>query len=248
MSYKKLFFFIAVALITSLFACSDNEVENININYGYEYFPLVVGKNKVYQVDSLTFDTLAGKKVLDSVRFYLMESTVESFVNAKGDSVFRIERYTRASDKQAWVLKDVVSSEKNNNLAFRTEQNFRILKLAFPLNVRSQWKPTQFIDEEVEITAGNESIKMFKNWSGEVKDIDKEATILGKKFANTSTVLQANSENALELRRVTEKYAKGIGLISSEMEILDTQSISPGTPWRKKAQQGFILKQYLISY
>lgn len=247
MSYKKLLFFICFATIVSLSACSDDESENLNIDYGYDYFPLVVGKSKIYQMDSITFDTVTGKTIIDSVRFYLLENIVESFINAKGDSVFRIERFTRKSDKDQWEFKDIVSAEKSQNLAFRNEQNFRIIKLAFPLSIRSQWNPTQFIDEDVEVQTGKEKIKMFQYWKAEVNTIDKEVEVLGKKFAKTITINQANSDNAIELRKVTEKYAKGIGLISNEMEILDTQSIS-NTPWRKKAQQGFILRQYLISY
>lgn len=247
MSYIKSFFLSLFVIISTFYACSEDEVEQFDIDYGYEYFPLIVGKNKIYQVDSITFDTILGKTKVDSVRFFLMESIVEKYTNALGDTVFRIERYTRNSDTQPWKLKDVVSAEKNEQTCIRSEQNFRLIKLAFPLNIRSHWNPVLHIDKDVEVKAGNENIKMFLYWKAEVDKIENEKTILGKKYANVISVFQANSENAIELRRVTERYAKGIGLISNEMEILDTQTIS-GAPWRKKAQQGFILKQYLISY
>jgi hypothetical protein len=71
---------------------------------------------------------------------------------------------------------------------------------------------------------------------------------LNKKFDKVIVINQAAEENLLELRRVTEKYAAGIGLISNEMQILDSQAAASGAPWRKKAQKGFILHQSLIEY
>jgi hypothetical protein len=120
--------------------------------------------------------------------------------------------------------------------------------MVFPINSKQFWNPTLYIDETVEVKVGKKEIELFKSWDSEVKAIGEEISILNRKFSSVLTISQADDESKIELRRVTEKYAKGIGLISNEMEILDTQSILNETNWRKKAQKGFILKQYLIDY
>ena len=164
-----------------------------------------------------------------------------------GKVVFRIKRFEKKAVADKWIFRDIVSAERDSVQAIRTEDNFRMLKLVFPLRLRQVWNSTLYFDNTVEIKAGKKEIVLFKNWESEVISIGKKAVVLDKAFSDVLELFQANDENSIELRRVREKYAKGIGLISSEMEILDTQKPA-AVPWRKKAQSGFILKQYLIEY
>jgi hypothetical protein len=246
----KITLFLAVILFMSAFyGCGKDENEPLEpIDFGYDYFPLAVGKYRVFQADSILFDTIAGKTLTDSIRFFIKEEIVDTFVNALGETVFRIERFERKKTSEPWQFHSVASAERNKTKAIKTEQNFRLIKMVFPINSKQFWNPTLYIDETVEVKVGKKEIELFKSWDSEVKAIGEEISILNRKFSSVLTISQADDESKIELRRVTEKYAKGIGLISNEMEILDTQSILNETNWRKKAQKGFILKQYLIDY
>jgi hypothetical protein len=241
------FLLFAIGLI-SICSCGKDEIEHpAPIDWGYGYYPLATGKYRVFQVDSILFDTIAGAVRIDSIRTYLLEETTDTFRSISGKTVYRIQRYEKKSPGENWVFKDVASAERDSMQGIRTEDNFRLLKLVFPLKTRQVWNSTLYIDNTVEITAGKKEIVLFKNWESEVTSIGKSAVVLGKTFKDVLELFQANDENSIELRRVREKYAKGIGLISCEMEILDTQRPA-AVPWRKKTQSGFILKQYLIDY
>lgn len=238
-------FFIAAALFTS---CGKDQIEQPNAtDKGYGYYPLETGKYRIFQVDSILFDTIAGAVRIDSVRTYLKEETADTFVNSTKNIVYRIKRYEKKTLGEKWVFKDVVAAEKDSAQGIRVEDNFRLLKLVFPLKVRQVWNSTLYIDNTVEVKAGKKEIALFKNWESEVISFGKPAIVEGRTFSDVLDLYQANDENSIELRRVREKYAKGIGLISSEMEILDTQKPA-AVPWRRKAQSGFILRQHLIEH
>ena len=243
---KEIFSLVVVTASLLFYSCGKDQFEDpANLNKGYHYYPLETGKYRIYQVDSILFDTTSSGVRVDSVRTYLKEEMVDTFKNSIGNTVYRIIRSEKKVLTEPWVFKDIVSAEKDSFQAIRTENNFRMLKLVFPLRSRQVWNSTLYFDNSVEIKAGKNEIVMFKNWESELISLGKSATVLGKTFSDVVEVFQANDENSIELRRVREKYAKGIGLLSCEMEILDTQKPA-SVPWRRKAQSGFIFRQYLI--
>jgi hypothetical protein len=249
MTTKKILFLLTIISLSVIYSCVKDEKEApIIIDYAYEYYPLTIGKYRVFQMDSIVFDTIAGKTLSDSIRSYLREETLDTFVNDKGATVYRIERMTRKKQTDTWMFKDVVTAERDKIRGIRTENNFRLVKVLFPPKTRTFWFSTQYIDPKVAVKAGKKEIEMFSNWESEVISIGSPETVLNKKFDKVLVINQAADENLLELRRVTEKYAAGIGLISNEMQILDSQAASSSASWRKKAQKGFILRQYLIEY
>ena len=247
---KKIALIIVFGLLASFafFACVKNEDETLRIDNGYEYFPLSVGKYKIFQVDSIVYDTLAGGKSVkvDSVRFFQKEVVVDTFMNQIGETVFRVERYERKTSTQPWVIKDVLSYGRNSVQATRSEQGLRLLKMPFPLKKRQNWSSTIYIDVLVQVKIGGQYVEMFKNWASNTTNLNTPETINGKRYGKVMTIKHADDENKLELRKVTEKYVRDTGLVFNEMLILDTQSTSNGETWRKKAQRGFIYRQYLV--
>jgi hypothetical protein len=247
---KKFTFFAVFTLFASFafFACVKNEDAMVKIDNGYDYFPLKVGKYKVFQVDSIVYDTLTGGKAVkvDSIRFFQKEIIEDTFVNQIGETVFRIERFERRTSTDPWVFKDVLSSERNAKQATRSDQGLRLLKMSFPLRKRQTWKSTIYVDEFMPVKVAGQYVELFKNWDSSVPSLNIPETINGKKYANVATIKHADDENKLELRKVTEKYVRDTGLVFNEMLILDTQSTNNNETWRKKAQRGFIYRQYLI--
>ena len=247
----KKFSFVALLFILSsfaFFACVKNADETIKIDNGFEYFPLKVGKYKVFQVDSIVYDTLSGGKTVkvDSIRLFQKEIVVDTFVNQIGATVFRVERFERRKTTEPWVIKDVLSCERNATQATRNDQGLRLLKMPFPLRKRQTWRSIIYIDESVPVKIGGQYVEVFKNWESSTTALGVPETINGKRYGKVMTIKHADDENKLELRKVTEKYVRDTGLVFNEMLILDTQSTTNNETWRKKAQRGFIFRQYLI--
>ena len=58
-----------------LVSCNENTNKiELDIDYGYEYFPLEIGKYRSYQVDSLIFDTTAQGVIIDTTSSFIRES------------------------------------------------------------------------------------------------------------------------------------------------------------------------------
>jgi hypothetical protein len=80
--------------------------------------------------------------------------------------------------------------------------------------------------------------------------LDQTESIGDLQFDKVAIVLLTDDgeENTIERRYALEKYARGVGLIYKEYEILDSQCSTCTEPWSEKAEKGFILKQTLIEY
>lgn len=242
--------FLLVILLGSM-AClqSCEEItETVDLEEGIDYFPLEVGQNLVYSVDSLNFLIGTQGIFIDSTHTFVREKIVDTFEDNEGNTAYKVERFERKSDTLDWQIRDVWTASRDEQRAFRTEENLRFVRMIFPLKEERVWESTAFIDKGMIVTvAGGETIELFKNWESEVLSVNQAETIGGREYPEVATIIHADSENFIEYRYVVEKYAKNIGLVYREMRILDTQNIDESLSWREKAEEGFILRQTLIS-
>lgn len=244
----RLFLFVFVIGSVICFSSCDEEKEIIDIEEGKDYFPLSIGNTLVYEVDSINFFAGAGGIVQDSTHSFVREQIVDTLLDNEGNILYKIERFVRKSDTLNWTIKDVWTASKDATRAFRTEENLRFVKMIFPLKEERTWESTAFIDKGMIVTvAGGETIELFKNWESEILSVNQPETIGGKEYPEVTTISHADSENLIEYRYVLEKYAKNVGLVYQEMRILDTQNTIDTLSWRDKAEEGFILRQTLIS-
>ncbi|MEM9921756.1 MAG: hypothetical protein AAF990_26875 [Bacteroidota bacterium] len=238
-----------LGLLLSLLACNENtNVEDFEVDPKFEYFPLEVGKYLIYQVDSVVYDTLVNGIVVNETTSFVRERITDTLRDNSGRLVYRIERSYRAQDTLPWEIRDIWVSLRTNDQAERVEENLRFIKMVFPLIDGVSWNGNLFIDETTSIPIAGESVEIFKDWFYEVRGVDQAEQIGDQSYDNITTIVQADSENLIELRFAQEKYARGIGLVYKEMRILDTQKISEATPWENKAQKGFTMIQRLIEH
>ncbi|MCP3927974.1 MAG: hypothetical protein GY705_02600 [Bacteroidetes bacterium] len=230
------------------FSSCKNELDDYQLNFEYGYFPLEIGKYKVYQVDSVIFDPLSSGVEVDSSTTFFKEIVVDTFTNSTGLLQYRLERFERTADSLPWVVTTVFSQALDNQTALHIEDNLTFLKLLFPLEVGERWNGNIFLDEEVIISVAGESLQMFKDWNYETLEISTNEVLGEYTFDEVVHISQVDFENLLDLRISFEKYAKGVGLVYREMHILDTQNISEELPWAQKAEKGFILKQTILDY
>lgn len=238
--------------------CNKSETEDLNLDVGYDYFPLELGREYVYQVDSIVFDEGIGGIVTDSVRTYFREVVADTLLDNSGNTVYRFERYVRHQPEQPWIINKVWTSQRTVRQALRTEDNLRFISLVFPPAAGTSWDGTAFIDELTRIEVSGDPIQMFLGWESRFTEIDQPLVLGDLTFPETVTVEVADFESAIGLRRGHEKYARGVGLVFREWQILDTQcraccgdTSSPlcsSLPWREKAEHGFILRQQLLSF
>ena len=234
---------LLLLLTFGLFACNE-EVAAPALEYRYEYFPLAIGQERLFIVDSILFDPLGNRVQIDSSKTFIKELVVDTFRNASNGLEYRIERYERRNNTAPWVLKKVLSESRPIDQAQRFEDNFRLLKMTFPIKQGQSWNPLIFVDPLSKVEVKGEPLELFKGWEATVKSIDQS----WNQYPNTLEIQFSDYENAIELRRGTERYAANLGLVYRELSVLNTQCLSAcqGQPWEKKAQSGFILKMRRI--
>lgn len=247
-------------LTTLLSACGDRAVvlpDKSHAEEQYAYFPLVLGKYVVYQVDSIVYDFAPGGGVRrDSSSVWVKELAADTLRDQDGQLLYTIERYERSSDDQPWVLHSIGTAARTDDQAIRTENNLRFLKLIFPMDRRSEWNGNIWIDINREIEIAGERMRPFSNWQYEVDTIDRPAVIGQFAFDSTLVITEADDNNVIERRYSRTRYAKHIGLVWREQRILDSQycnrtpppSDCSTKPWEEKAEKGYILRQTVIAF
>jgi len=242
---------LALALLAMLVSCTE-ETEEISINFGYEFYPLEVGKTWVYEVDSIVLSR-QGTEV-DTSTFFFREEIIETRLGNAGDTLYVVERFERRSDTAEWQFRDVFSLSRNATQAFRTEDNLRFVKMIFPVRQGDRWDGHQFFDPAVFIEVGGEQMPIFKDWAYRYASVSE----------NTVTISQAEFEDIVTFRQAEEQYEAGIGLVYRRVEVYDTECdrccnkdtgnpLCATLPWyinansnEYKAEKGFILEQRLV--
>ncbi len=241
-----LFLFFAAFLF---WACEKSEVEDLQLDYGYEFFPLEIGRSWVYQADSVIFDPAPNGTRIDTVSFQIRETITDTFSNEMGGLTYRI-LYEERRAGQDWASKYVFSAERESTRAFREENNFRFIPLVFPVKENSRWQGNALIDPFTVVRVAGEPIEIFKGWEDyvlvrRVADL----TVNGVDYEDVIEVEVVNYENLLEIRKVNAFYARNVGLIQRNMNIMNTQCTAcVGQPWAEKAEEGFVLNKKLISF
>lgn len=234
-------------------SCKDKTSldDSFQIDFGYDYFPLEIGKYRDYQVDSTIFDFgPGGGTITHNSTTYLREQVIDTLTDNLNRVGYKIERFERSNLTDPWTVKDVWMFIRTDQQAESLEENLRFIKLVFPLKEGVVWNGNQFIDDATIISIAGESIEVFKSWEYNVDFVGEPITVNNEVYENGVQITQADNENLIELRYSIEQYAENIGLVFKEMKILDTQCIAEceGQPWEEKAEKGFIVRQELIGH
>lgn len=241
-----------------LLSCRPSETDEITIDFGYDYYPLAIGKSWIYQVDSVIYRPGLQAIVKDSSTSFLREIVTDTTTDLGGELLYIIERYRRSSEKDVWEISKVFTRSKTERRALQTEDNLRFVKLAFPLTQGASWDGNAFLDAQRLFSVGGEFIQLFKNWQYIATQTGAQDTIGGVIYSDVSSVRQADLDVATDYRFAREKYARDVGLVFREWFIADSQCnyccngnqgpVCQDTPWDQRAEKGFYLKQTLLSY
>lgn len=250
-------FVLACCLVVIVVACKE-ETDQIAIDFGYAYFPLETGKYWIYQLDSIVYDPIAGGTAADSSTLFLKEEIIGTFTDNSGDTWYKLERFTRRTPAEPWVVKDVVAMRRSERQALRLESNLEFVKMVFPLKKGTSWDGNQFFETTLAVSVADEPIRMFEFWEHRLVDLGTSYQLNNLSFSEVATISLADFDSrTTTLRKVEERYAKSVGLIERTLFILDTQCevccnrntvACADLLWHIKAEAGFSLRQQLIDY
>lgn len=203
---------------------------------GYNYFPLNVGSEKIYQVDSIgylgyTFDPVLETVEIDSVHYQVKEVVESFFADNEGRQTARIVRYKRLTSSDPWEIYKVYAANRTATTAERVEDNTRYIKLVFPPKENEKWNGNSLNNDE----------SGYMEYS--FTSVNVPGNIGPLNFDSTLTVLQLLDDNLITYSYYTEQYAANTGMIYKEYN--DYEYMFIGVP---KIKNGFIYKETLLSF
>lgn len=196
-------------IILSLFiiGCEKHNIKSIpDTDSGYDYYPTKIGSYVIYEFKEITHDKPS--EILDTVEYRIKEVIDSEFTNEVGEKTLRIERYikvksTKPYDSLDWQIKDVWTANKTTSGFVKNEENFKYIKLIFPIKENEIW--------DMNATNINDPIYV------EYIDIGKSKTINNITFSSTVTVFD-EKKSAIDRNSSTEVYAKDIGLVYRKVD------------------------------
>ncbi len=242
-------------LFLLLTTCTE-ETEVVPIDFGYDYFPLGVGRQWTYRTDSLIYRPGAGSNQVDTLRRMTRVRLTDTLRDNTGALLYRAERYGR-TDSTGWQLQSVFTLGREEQRAFTIEGNLRFISLVFPVETGRTWEGHAFLDSFQFFTVAGNQIQLLKNWDYAYETVDAPFALEDTSYGHTTTVRLAEAENIIELRRGRAVYARGVGLIYRELDLLDARcalccggdlQACQALPWSARAYVGFSLREVLIDY
>jgi hypothetical protein len=240
---------------TLFFLTCEDEIAEPATNQGYEYFPLAVGMEWNYLMDSIVLRPQVGGIFYDSVRLDVRETLMDTLRDQEGQLWYRGERYDRRVDSTDWRFRQTFLLRRDDARAYRREDNLEFVKLVFPVRTNKNWDGHVAFDPFREIEVAGQPIQIYLDWNYNYLSVNEAGSILNTPYDRLTLVEGADYENLLNRRLAIEGYAANIGLVYREIEVFETQcqaccSGDTGAcldlPWRAKAEAGFILKQWLV--
>ena len=241
----KSIFFILTVIFSACTVDMDMPEEDILTS---PFFPIEIGKKNEYQITHFTYSTQNNR--VDTNIYFLKEVIQDTYKNGLGENISIIDRFTKQNlSDSSWEYLNSSSVTISQNQAIRTDGNFRFVKLQLPIEKEKEWDGNQFFDDKILIDISGQSIQYYLNWTSKYIGIDEQVDIMGTRYKNVTTVQIADYENRLELRKGIERYAPNIGLIYSEIRVLDTQCFSncENVSWEEKAEKGEIIIQQILN-
>jgi len=231
---KNLFNFSLVILALILFVSSckkDDNGSTAPAGLIYTYYPTNVGHELIYDVTLITKDEFTQDH--DTAIFQLKEVIESIFVDNQGRATQRLERYTRSTSNDPWVISDVWTSNLTTTHLERKEENVTYKKLLFPMQLNQEWNGNIF----------NTMGAMYYTYT----DINVPGLAGSLYFDSTLTVIQTDESNCIDKSFSEEQFANHIGLIYKK-EIYKLWQVPCDTFLNSQFKAQRLYTQTLVSY
>ena len=189
--------FFIIMLLTS---CGGKDVETEPSDKGYDYFPLVEGLYREYQVVDERFQV----GTIDTSIYFLREELQET-VDASDEMQQLVRRYKRTDTLSDWKFDSTWIQAKNEINAFYLENSVRFNKLEFPLFTNKKWDMNAYNTQS---------------------DLQSEVRFVGGKYNGFEEVTYIAIDSFFNLvgrEHMYEVYKKNVGLVEKHNESLNHQ-------------------------
>lgn len=183
---------LILLIILSLFTSCDREIEDAQVDFGYDFQPLEVGLFWIYEVDETVY---FGENDSEQEQFFYRDLIRNFYTNEAGEQVFIVDR-SKSSNLVQWEMVLEYTLIQRELALVRTIENQPLVTLVFPPKNGVVWN-------------GN----IYRDYSED----DFELINSG----NSIRVNQENSDDKVTYRDIRfEVYELGVGLVEKYDEVL----------------------------
>lgn len=208
---------------------------------GTEYYPLQLGIFWVYKVNETHITQVGGQ----TNQAYELKILVTDSIPSEGQTLYRLQRYTRPDSSQPWVSLDTWSTRKDQFQAVLQEGNIPYVKLAFPLVEAKTWNGNVLntLGGKDKCVDGSISCENYT-----VAKLSQPFQDNGVSFEDSVTIIENNDDDPIVGKDVRKTvYAHSVGLIYREITTLEYCTIG-SCIGKQIVENGTILKQVLLDH
>jgi len=229
---------IIVGFALSCSSDIDTTVPTETENNLTNWYPTTIGFWTEYSIDSTTYRLQQGdtQVIISNSTSYFREEIEDSVPPFDTPHQFRIRASWKRSTVDNFQFHRYYSIMPNSSYLVKNMDNQHYVKLQVPIRNEFSWKGHRMLDSTSPI---------FYNWNYTYSKVNEPTTIASNYFDKTITVIQIADSNAIEFRYSKEIYAKNIGLIYSELSILEKQN--GANPW-SKPENGYTIRKRIINW
>lgn len=214
--------------------------------YLYDYAPVNVGHSIVYDVDSVEFNYIQGNtQIVDTFHYQIKELVSDTFYDVNGKVNYRLEIYKRTDTTQPFttVYQAYYALQLKSSYE-RVENDLHFVKLVFPPLMNENWQGNEYIPANDTVA---DTYQPYAGWTYKYTSVNAPATINGLHFDSTVVVTGINEQNLINDALSRETYARHVGLIYKEWEVLTKQDVTSGWDYPNQAN-GFRIRMRIHSY
>lgn len=183
---------IFILTVLTLFGSCDREIEEGQVDLGYDFQPLEIGLFWIYEVDQTTY---FGENDLEQELFFYKDRIRDFYTNAEGEQVFVVQR-SKSADKLDWDTVLEYTLIQRDFVLLRTIENQAVIPLVFPPKNGVVWNGNAYrndMEDEFELISSGISVRINQ------EDSDDEVTYRDIRY---------------------EIYDKNVGLVEKYHEVL----------------------------
>ncbi len=222
-----------IMLLSGLLSSCKPDKDNLTIDYQYEYAPIDSGHYVIYDVDSITYSS-----VRDTARYQLMEIIGDTVYDNEGYLCYELNLFRRVNPGAPWQEDRKWRVKRSVQNFQKTEDDVKFIKLVFPPVANQDWNGNIYVPVST-------LFEVFEDWDYKYTEVNSLYSINGFSFDSTLTVLEVDNENLIEKTLRKEVYAKHVGMIYQEWEVL-TKNVTDN--WETGPKSGFRIRMKVAEY
>jgi hypothetical protein len=193
--------------------------------YLYDYAPVNTGHYVVYDVDSIRYNfVLPDSQYVDTIHYQIKELVQDTFYDNLGNLSYRLEISKRYDTMQPLNVVDRAwYSYTSKNTYEKNEDDLRFIKLVFPPINGVTWKGNSYLPAS---DTNSDVYKTYAGWTYTYSAVNLPKAVNGNAFDSTLVVTEVDNQNLIDKKLSRETYARHVGLIYKEWEIINKQDVA----------------------